>query len=580
MKKGWYVTGSLLLALCMSTTASASISSYLTQSEYNDILWDNYSEDRGIVVENYPELGYLTYKNSQGSLVTCNYYSGEVVVEKQPYYEMEDKIGYLDELFPNFTYDPRDVGITSIRGGDCIYIRTNSEGYITYISAYNDYSMRYGKVVSFNYNTGETANLQLEDEQGNLFSYDVGIATPVTKGGKMHALSTIKAGDWAKVLISQKILGEGVIEEEVLEIVLDNDTRVISNVYRGQLTSIDTYKKLLNMKNAQALGKPAWGTYKDLLSLAIDTNTAAAYRIGNRISFDYIKRYLINADGYVYVAAEDYKGKENAVKLNFQSKLQTTLEPSPVISASMSSIKLLSGETIYVDEDAIIVRDNRLVSANNIMVGDKLQAVITGENKLAVARIVNDQTTGSLQVYRGRIKKITDRESFQVETFSLLEDNTWYYHPTPQTFSIDPDTKFYNESGLITSGIESFLAYGDETSVGDVYTIIAIGEKAYAIIDMPYVTDSVKGEIYAVESGSIKIKDAYYYDTARKRWVEYSKKNTGGTITLGANSVVVKGGKVIPVSKLEVGDTVSAMIETNFKDANGTVNGYIVVVEN
>lgn len=246
----------------------------------------------------------------------------------------------------------------------------------------------------------------------------------------------------------------------------------------------------------------------------------------------------------------------------------------------MSSIKLLSGETIYVDEDAIIVRDNRLVSANNIMVGDKLQAVITGENKLAVARIVNDQTTGSLQVYRGRIKKITDRESFQVETFSLLEDNTWYYHPTPQTFSIDPDTKFYNESGLITSGIESFLAYGDETSVGDVYTIIAIGEKAYAIIDMPYVTDSVKGEIYAVESGSIKIKDAYYYDTARKRWVEYSKKNTGGTITLGANSVVVKGGKVIPVSKLEVGDTVSAMIETNFKDANGTVNGYIVVVEN
>jgi len=580
MKKGWYVTGSLLLALCMSTTTSASISSYLTQSEYSEILWDDYSEDKGIVVENYPELGYLTYKNSNGQLITCNYYAEEVAVEKQPHYEMEDKIGYLDELFPNFTYDPRDVQITSIQVGDCIYIRTNSEGYITYISAYNDYSMRYGKVVSFNYNTGEIANLQLEDQKGNLYSYDISLATPVTKGGKMYSLSTIKAGDWAKVLISQKILGEGIIEEEVLEIVLDNDTRVISNVYRGQLASIDTYKKLLNMKNAQALGKSSWGTYNGLVSMAVDTNTATAYRIGNRISFDYIKRYLINADGYVYVAAENYKGKENAVKLNFQSKLQTTLEPSPVISASMSSIKLLSGETIYVDEDAIIVRDNRLVSANNIMVGDYLQAVVTGENKLAIGRVVNNQTTGSLQVYRGRIKKIADRESFQVETFSLLEGSTWYYHPTPQTFAIDMDTKFYNESGFVESGIESFLAYGEGTSIGDVYTIIAIGEKAYAVIDMPYVTNSVKGEVYATEDDSIKIKDAYYYDTAKKRWVEYSKKNIGGTITLNANSVVVKGGKVIPVSKLEVGDTVSAMIETNFKNANGTVNGYIVVVEN
>ena len=580
MKKRWRVTGSLLLALCMNTTTSASISSYLTQSEYSDILWDNYSEDRGIVVQNYPELGYLTYKNSSGQLITCNYYAEEVVVEKQPYYEMEDKIGYLDELFPNFTYDPRDMQITSIQAGDCIYIRTNSEGYITYLSAYNDYSMRYGKVVSFNYNTGEGINLQLEDEKGNLYIYDISQATPVTKGGKIYALSTIKAGDWAKVLISQKILGEGIIEEEVLEIVLDNDTRVISNIYRGQLTSVDTYKKLLNIKNAQALGKSAWGTYNSLMSLAIDTKTAAAYRIGNRVSFDYIKRYLMNADGYVYIAAENYKGKENAVKLSFQSKLQTTLEPSPVIAASMSSIQLLSGETIYVDEDAIIVRDQRLVSANNIMVGDNLQAVVTGENKLAVARIVNNQTTGSLQIYRGRIKKITDRESFEVQTFSLLEDHTWYYHPTPQTFAIDMDTKFYNESGLVPYGIESFLAYGEETSVGDVYTIIAIGEKAYAIIDMPYVKDSVKGEIYAIEDGGIKIKDAYYYNTARKRWMEYSKKNAGGTITLNANSVVIKGGKVIPVRQLEVGDTISAMIETNFKEANGTVNGYIVVVEN
>ena len=580
MKKGWHVTASIALALCMATTASASIASYLTQSEYADLLKDNYSEDRGIVVENYPQLGYLTYKNAQGKQITRNYYAEEVAVEKQPYYEMEDKIGYLDELFPNFAYDPRDVKITSIQPGDCIYIRTNSKGDITYISAYNDYAMRYGKVVSFSYNTGETTQLQLEDEKGNLYFYEVPLQTPVTKAGKMQALTAVKPGDWAKILVSQKILGEGIIEEEVLEIVLDADTRTISNVYRGQLTSIDTFKKLINIKNAQALGKSAWGTYNSLMNLSIDTKTAAAYRIGNRVSFDYIQRYLIGADGYVYIAAENYKGKENAVKLNFQSKLQTTLEPSPIIYASPTSVKLLSGETLYIDEDAIIVRDKRLVSSNHLMVGDALQAVVTGENKLAIGRVVNQQATGSLQVYRGRIKKITDRESFQVETFSLLEDNTWYYHPTPQTFAIGPDTKFYNEGGLIQSGIETFLGYGEQTSIGDVYTVVAIGEKAYAIIDMPYVSESVKGEIYAVEEGSIKIKDAYYYDTKQKKWMLYSNKNTGGTLTLNANSVLIKGGKVVPASQLEAGDIITAMVDTNFKEAKGETNSYIVEVKN
>ena len=58
---------------------------------------------------------------------------------------------------------------------------------------------------------------------------------------------------------------------------------------------------------------------------------------------------------------------------------------------------------MYVAEDAIIVRDQRLVDASNIMVGDTLQAVVTGENKLAVGNIVSDQSTGSLEAFRGKL---------------------------------------------------------------------------------------------------------------------------------------------------------------------------------
>ncbi len=580
MKKVRLLFAGIFLSLSMSTTTFADIQPYLNQSEYNDMLNDNYSEDRGIVVENYPELGYLVYRNSKGNTITRNYYMDELVVEKQPYYEMEDKLGYIDELFPNFSYDPRDTTINSIQAGDSIYIRVNKEGNVTYISAYNDYVVRYGKVVSFNYNTGEMANLQLQDENGNLYSYSIGVGIPVTKGGKVYAISTIQTGSWVKVLVCQKILGEGIIEETAQEIVVDNDYRVISNIYRGQLTSVDTIKKILNVKNAQALGKSNWGAYNTLLRLSLDTKNLSSYLIGNRVSLDYVSRNLKNADGYVYVATENYRGKENAIKLNFQSKLQTTLEPSLVTYASANTVKLLSGETIYLSEDAIIVRDKRMVDGNSIMVGDTLQAVVTGENKLAVGNIISERTTGSLQVFRGRIKRINARESFQVETFSLLESNTWYYHPTPQTFSIDADTKFYAEGGLVEEGIEKFLAYGDESEVSNVYTIVAIGEKAYMIVDMPYVTESVKGQVYEVDGEGIRIKDAYYYHKNQKKWVQYSNKNLGATISVGANSVIIKNGKVVPARSLEEDDKISAMVTENLKDSNGTASSYIIIVEN
>ena len=85
----------------------------------------------------------------------------------------------------------------------------------------------------------------------------------------------------------------------------------------------------------------------------------------------------------------------------------------------------------------MIVRDKRLVDAHSIMVGDMIQAVITADNYLVVGNVSTDITTGDLQVYRGRIKRIEEREMFEVETFAMLEDSTWYFYPSPRSFTID-----------------------------------------------------------------------------------------------------------------------------------------------
>jgi hypothetical protein len=563
----------------MSISAFAVTSSYLDEEEYSDILRDNYGEDQGIVIENNPSLGYIVYKTSSGREETKNYYREEITVEKQPYYEGDDRLGYLDELFPNFNFDPRDTTIDSIKAGDSIYIKFDKDDRVTYISAYNDYIMRYGKVNSFTFNSGDMASLLLEDETGRMHAYTIPLSIPVTKGGVSYTLSAIKPGDYIKILIAQKILGEGIVEEELQEIVIDHDTRYISNVYRGQVAAINLYKNMLNLKNMQKFIKSGWSTYTNILPISLNPKKIESYLAGNPVSLDYVTRNLRNASGYVYVAAETNMGKENAIKLNFQSKMQRTLPITTVTYVSPGVVKLLSGETVYVAKDAIIVRDKRLIEAHSIMVGDAMQAVVTGENKLAIANITSDITTGSIEVFRGRIKKISDREEFEVESFSRLDGNAWYFHPTPRTFAIDYQTKFYTSEGFVAGGIEDFLDHGENSQVGEVYTIIAIGEKAYMIVDMPYARESLKGEVYQADGESIKVKDVYYYHTSQKKWLEYSRKNLGASVTITPNTVIIKNGKVIPASKLEKGDKIKAMLENNLKDANGTAEGYIIVVE-
>lgn len=568
----------MCLAFSVGITASANTATYLDQQEYSDVLQDRFFEDAGIVEENNPDLGYITYKSKDGYTVTRNYYREEITVEKQPYYESEDRLGYIDELFPNFEFDARDTTIDHIQVGDYIYIRTNRDAVVTYISAFNDYVMRYGKVKSYSFNSGQTADILIEDETGRSYNYRVELYTPVTKGGKSITLSQIKAGDWVKVLVAQRIIGAGIVNEALQEIVVDNDSRYISNVYRGQVASVSTFKKLLNMKSIQKLEKLGWGPYNNLLSISMDAKKAQAYYLGSQVSLDYVARSL-KSSGYVYVAAETYMGKENAVKLNFQSKLQNTLPASRVIYSDGNQIKLLSGESLVLATDSMIVRDKRLVEAHSIMVGDMLQAVVSGENRLIVGNISPDLSTGSMEIFRGRIKKITDRETFEVETFSLLNGNAWYFHPTPRTFAIDNETKFYTPEGFQIGGIESFLDYGENSLKDDVFTVIAVGEKAYMVVDMPYTKESLKGQIYEVADDAIKVKDVYYYHTTQKKWMEYSKKNIGITITLEENTVIIKNGKVIPPSQLQKGDKIKAMLETNLKNANGDISGYIIVVE-
>jgi hypothetical protein len=577
----------LALAGLIGANAVNISASYLDAQAYREAVQGIYQEDRGIVVENEPMLGYLTYRNASGRTITANYYSAQMTVEKQPYYEQEDRIGYIDELFPSFSYDPRDTTISQIKPGDNIYLHLDKDQNITYISAYNDYVVRYGKVQSLNLGGQNIGTLTLLDDYGRVYTYGVALDVAISKRGTNYSLAQLKNGEWVKLLVAQKILGEGIVEEELVEITVDADTRVISDIYVGTLIGANVYNGTLSLRDGQTLAKAGWGPYNDLVNLSADSRTVEAYVSGNRTSWDYMVRNLSRGGGVVYAAIEQFMGKTSAVKLNFQSQMQRTLPASQVIYSTPGTIRLLSGETLHLAADSIVVKDKRLVDASSIMVGDMVQAVVTGVEKVAVANILPAQTTGSLQIFRGRIKRIATRQTFEVETFSLLEEHLWYFHPSPRTFSLGSYTRFFTEEGLVPKGIEDFLSYGVDSKVDDVYTIIAIGDEARYVVDMPYTRESVTGEVYAVASDAVKIKDVYYYHQNQKRWVQHSRANYGVDLSIAPNTLVIKNGEVIPASKLEVGDKLTVMTKENLRDvaiANGqaenvSLDAYVLVVK-
>lgn len=571
---------------------------YYNQEEYNNVLNEILYEYNGIVVENHPLFGYLTYKNADGDIIKAPYYTSSLVVEKQNIEEIEDRIGYIDELFPSYEFDSRDSTIENIKPGDNIYIRTDEQGYIKYISAYTDYSLRYGKIDNIKLINQNEALISFTDENGQtFFNQPLSIDTFVTKLGRPINITDIRPGEWAKFLVSRARVEEGFIEEEILEIVVDPDSRVVEDIYKGDVLQLGSFDNSLKLSDAQVLDQTGFGQYVDIISFNANPRNFDAYLDGRQTSFDYMKKFVSGSQMTAYVAIEEFMGKENVAKMNVQNDFTKLIKPAMVIDTSATEIRLMGGEILRPNQDSIVLKGDRLVSPNNILVGDTIQTIVDASNNLIVAKAVENIGQGPLTVYRGTIKKINDYDVFVVETFSLLDQDEWYYHPQPRTFALDSNTRFYDEEGFVENGIDTFLGYGTNTEINEIFTIVADGDKAVLVSKMPYTREVAKGVVYIdnqaeedEEAASILLKDVFYYNVDENLWRQFDQTNLGIGIELEENGFIIKNGELIEANRLKKGDEVSVMLTdelVNLLEDEGDgegdevplVPGYIILVK-
>lgn len=537
------------------------------------------NEFSGVVLENNPQLGYMIVVDSTGNRYNMKYYSNDIVVEKQQYYDIDNEIGYIDEVFPNFQYDPMDTTIDQIEAGDIVYIRPNAEdaSIIDSISATTNYTMKYGRINQI-IPQENTTNITVEFENGSTSYYEVPINAPVTKDGKFLNVNDIMVGDYAKFLVNQAIISPGYIEESVKEVVVEGSANYVNSILKGNVIGYDAIQNKLLVDNTRVLTSGDWSNYNGIESFEINKNIEI-YANGQRTSIDYLNRYL--REGTAYVAIQNSYSGDQIKKVSVYSGRDELLDRDTVVESTVSGdFTLLNGfKQITSDDGTIVVRHGRLVDNNNIQPYDYATVALNGGMSAAVVEVVDKPNDGGKMIARGRILSVDEGDNFVVKSMVVLEDTEWIYTPVEREFSIDNKTTFLIDGQVMP--YDEFIGYTTTTQIDEVYNIVSDGTYAEIVSDSAYAKSAIRGTVYQTNDGQIYLKDVLYKDEETTNWETISEVDNTAVVSVDFNSIITRNGTVVEPTDLAVGEQVLVMTTTlpDTMTSGMTIDGVILNVE-
>ncbi len=547
---------------------------------------NNQTELSGMVAEHNQEFNYLRIIDWDGQEVIKRYRENNIIVERQAYYNEEDEIGYIDELFPSYAFDPDDATINAIEAGDIIHVRVDPKetDYIVLARAKTNYTVKFGEIVMVGERGDAGRTLTIRTDDGMVATYDIHSLVPVIKNNTNMNIYGLEAGDQIRMLVNQAVVGLGNIVETVKEVRVDPYGNIIENLYKGQLGTINTNQETITMLNGYELQQTGWRGYSSALTLDASNKDIEYYYNGERISLGYAEHYLKQSNMDMYVVTENYYSNEKIKKITFRNGRDSVLAFDNVIASNgLNSIQLQNHMgRITLDEGTIVVKNGKHISANGIMVPDYAQVVLNGQQQAAVVIVKPDSNNSGISIMRGRIAKINEYEDFTVQSHANLRESEWIYSPIERSYTMDYRTLIKEDGKFID--FDEFKSYSEINKVDEVYTIIAEGTKATHVVKMPYAKESVLGEIYAMDNEKISLKDISVYDVKDERWSMLSHTNNYGYIELYPDTLIIKNSEVIDVEQLRIGDRLRVMTDVDMKDALTednlrTAPGYILMVE-
>lgn len=528
---------------------------------------------KGIVEENNPKLGYLTLYNEDGT-GTGSGSQQDLILFRTFNYVNRNNI----EVFKNH----EQADIDDVETGDTVFIRLDDDGNVIDVSAVDNYTVKYGRVIS---KTPVRLIVEYDDGMQQILETDSDMLVFAER--KLASYSRLKEGDRIRLLlnVTNKFT-------KIKEITIEGDEHFITGIFKGVIAYIDDTSNKLVVQNLQTLDRGDW--IRTEQKGFTDINLAEQYNIyyGDRtFDIDKVNRYLKNNEAYIAVE-KDYGGELRAVLVSYRNSDDAEVVYEDIVATALSGTERfsLSKSDNYVNfsKGSIVVKDGRLVTGNSISNEDMAYVVAnrnydTGEYNAGVVQINDRSGLENIQIYRGRIKDINENKDFTVESFSRLKDGLWEYTNTSKTFKITYDTSILSNDGVVNQ--RDFKGYGDKSYNGSVVYIAATDTNAVMISTAPYGSSIVKGDIYQITGGStgedgkvtgeptgFSIRNTKVYSLSEHKWVDSKVVN----LSILKNSIILKDGRTVKASDLKKGDRVRIVK----KEEDDIEDAYIIIVEN
>jgi len=533
---------------------------------------DEKNISKGIVEDNNPELGFITLYNESGvgSRATGNGVLPAVRI-----------FNYINPTEVEVFKNHEEAGIDEVEPGDTAYIRTDEEGNVLSISAVDNYTVKFGKVLS-----KKPATLAVEYDDGIQQVLDIDDSVLIISENRAVSYSGLKDGDRVKLIlhITNKFT-------RLKEITIEGEEHLITSIYKGIISHIDDISNKVVALNLQVFEGGQWRKTDN--KGFTDIKLADGYDMyfgSSKVDTGKVNRYFKGSEAYIAMES-DYGGEENAVLISFRNEDDSEmLYDDSVINTvpGKGSFKLSSGKSsIMLDPGSIIIKDGRLVSGSSISNDDMAYVVAnrsydSGEYNAGIVQIKERSGLDFVQIYRGRINEINEGSDFTVQSFSQLDDLEWKYSNTPKTFSINNSTKIIDDEGVV--GQRDFTSYGEDAYTGRTVYILSKDENAVLISTAPYGTYNFRGEVYDITGGSVGdegtileeptgliLRKATSYDLSEHLWEDSEDM----TLNILKNSIILKNNAVVKPSAIVKGDSIRVIK----KDGSETGDAYIIIVE-
>lgn len=474
---------------------------------------------------------------------------------------------YLDqgkvEVFRN--HEPADID--SVQAGDTVYLRLDSDGYIVSVSAVDNYSVRYARVIS-----KLPARIIVEYDDGSQQILETGDDIIVIKDRRLAGLAALRDGDRVRLL-----LNETPRSTELKEITIEGDDYYINNIYKGKFDKIDRISDKITVIGMQVFRKGRWELVdRKGASILPLSDSFRIYLKDTPVSVNDANRLLYQNEAYIAVE-RTYGGIEKVVMItarsDFDKEESSTDTVSELIPGSSSFKTANENRTVRFNDGSIIVKYGRLVTGNSLSHNDKVYMALnrdyTSGNFYAAVVNVEEPPANMLTIYRGRIRDINPSRDFTVESFSQLQGIEWEYYNTPKTFNITFDTRILTEEGVLN--VREFVGYGETSFINDVVYVVADGIDAVLVSTAPFGTVNVRGTVYSADDSTISIRRASAYNPSTNKWENIADV----TANILSNTIVIENGRLIDPSSIRNGDVVRIIK----RDSSAGGDAYIIIVE-